>query len=119
MQAYILKILLSCLLWEVIDDTLRKRRIKLVGEDVYARVHTVDSDPEDTVYLGMTQYGTPVNITSFVAQADRRICLGNIEYHYFAGYSGGGKAIMLGVSDRAAIQANHSRMVRSVPERVR
>ena len=84
---------------------------KLVGEDVYARVHTVDSDPEDTVYLGMTQYGTPVNITSFVAQADRRICLGNIEYHYFAGYSGGGKAIMPGVSDRAAIQANHSRMV--------
>ncbi len=59
----------------------------------------------------MTQYGTPVNITSFVAQADRRICLGNIEYHYFAGYSGGGKAIMPGVSDRAAIQANHSRMV--------
>jgi nickel-dependent lactate racemase len=84
---------------------------KLVGEDVYARVHTVDSDPEDTVYLGMTQYGTPVNITSFVAQADRRICLGNIEYHYFAGYSGGVKAIMPGVSDRAAIQANHSRMV--------
>ena len=84
---------------------------KLVGENVYARVHTADSDPEDTVYLGMTQYGTPVNITSFVAQADRRICLGNIEYHYFAGYSGGGKAIMPGVSDRAAIQANHSRMV--------
>lgn len=84
---------------------------KLVGEEVYAKVHTIDSDPEDTVYLGTTQYGTPVNITSFVAQADRRICVGNIEFHYFAGYSGGGKAIMPGVSDRAAIQANHSRMV--------
>ena len=46
-----------------------------------------------------------------VAEADRRICLGNIEYHYFAGYSGGAKAIMPGVSTRAAIQANHSRMV--------
>ena len=85
---------------------------RLVGPDVYARVHTVDSDPEDTVYLGTTSYGTPVNITSIVAQADRRICVGNIEYHYFAGYSGGGKAIMPGVSDRAAIQANHSRMIR-------
>jgi nickel-dependent lactate racemase len=84
---------------------------KLVGEEVYAKVHTLDSDPEDTVYLGTTQYGTPVNISSFVAQADRRICVGNIEYHYFAGYSGGGKAIMPGVSDRAAIQANHSRMI--------
>lgn len=86
-----------------------KRR--LVGEAVYARVHTVDSDPEDTLYLGMTSFGTPVNISTVVAQADHRICVGNIEYHYFAGYSGGGKALMPGVSDRAAIQANHSRMV--------
>jgi nickel-dependent lactate racemase len=35
----------------------------------------------------------------------------NIEYHYFAGYSGGAKALMPGASSRAAIQANHSRMV--------
>ncbi|MFT5874915.1 MAG: nickel-dependent lactate racemase [Clostridium sp.] len=41
------------------------------------------------------------------------MCLGNIEYHYFAGYSGGAKAIMPGVSTRAAIQANHSRMLES------
>jgi lactate racemase len=83
---------------------------KLVGEDVYALVHTLDSDPEDTLYLGTTSYGTPVNISAAVVRADRRICVGNIEYHYFAGYSGGGKAIMPGVSDRAAIQENHSRM---------
>jgi nickel-dependent lactate racemase len=86
---------------------------QLVGHDLYAKVHTVDSDPEDTVFLGTTKLGTPVNITSVVAQADRRICVGNIEYHYFAGYSGGGKALMPGVSDREAIQANHSRMVES------
>ncbi len=78
---------------------------------VYRQVHTVDSDPEDTVYLGMTALGTPVNITAVVAQADRRILVGNIEYHYFAGYSGGAKALMPGVSDREAIQSNHSRMV--------
>lgn len=86
-----------------------KRR--LVGDEVYQKVHTADSDPEDTVCLGVTSYGTPVNITAIVAQADRRICVGNIEYHYFAGYSGGGKALMPGVSDREAIQANHSRMI--------
>ncbi|MHB1485848.1 MAG: nickel-dependent lactate racemase family protein, partial [Saccharofermentanales bacterium] len=72
---------------------------------------TIDSDPEDTVFLGNTSRGTPINITSSVAQSDRRICLGNIEMHYFAGYSGGSKAIMPGVSDRVAIQANHSKMV--------
>lgn len=84
---------------------------ELVGDYIYELVHTVDSDPEDTVFLGNTSRGTPINITSIVAQADRRICLGNIEMHYFAGYSGGSKAIMPGVSDREAIQANHSKMV--------
>ena len=62
--------------------------------------------------MGVTDAGTPVDITRVVAQADRRICLGNIEYHYFAGYSGGAKAIMPGVSTREAIQSNHSMMVR-------
>ena len=52
-----------------------------------------------------------MDITRAVAEADRRICLGNIEYHYFAGYSGGAKAIMPGVSTREAIQSNHSLMV--------
>ena len=84
---------------------------RLVGPAVYSQVHTVDSDPEDTVFLGMTALGTPVNITSVVAQAARRICVGNIEYHYFAGYSGGAKALLPGESDREAIRANHSRMV--------
>jgi nickel-dependent lactate racemase len=46
-----------------------------------------------------------------VAEADVRICLGNIEFHYFAGYSGGAKAIMPGVSTPAAIQQNHRMMV--------
>lgn len=83
----------------------------LVGEDIYQQIRCVDSDPHDFVHLGTTAAGTPVEITRIVATADRRIGLGNIEYHYFAGYSGGAKAIMPGVSTRAAIQSNHSRMV--------
>ena len=84
---------------------------KLVGEEVYGQVRCLDSDPANCVHMGATSRGTPVDIFAPVANADRRICLGNIEYHYFAGYSGGAKAIMPGVSTRAAIQANHSRMV--------
>ena len=71
----------------------------------------MDGNTADCVHIGETSRGTPVDIVRTVAEADRRICLGNIEYHYFAGYSGGAKAIMPGVSTRAAIQANHSRMV--------
>ncbi|MCH5138646.1 nickel-dependent lactate racemase, partial [Clostridiaceae bacterium UIB06] len=83
----------------------------LVGEEVFSRIKCIDSSSTEFVHLGMTANGTPVDINKVVAQADRRICLGNIEYHYFAGYSGGAKAIMPGVSTRASIQANHSRMV--------
>ncbi len=84
---------------------------KLVGERVYSEIKCIDGDDSDCVHYGKTSRGTPVDIVRAVAEADRRICLGNIEYHYFAGYSGGAKAIMPGVSTRAAIQSNHSRMV--------
>ncbi len=86
-------------------------RKKLAGERVYREVAYIDGDPSDCVHFGVTSRGTPVDIVRTVAAADRRICLGNIEYHYFAGYSGGAKAIMPGVSTRDAIQRNHSRMV--------
>lgn len=88
-------------------------RRKLAGERAFAEIRCIDGDMNDTVHLGVTKLGTPVDIVRVVAEADRRICLGNIEYHYFAGYSGGAKAIMPGVSTRSAIQNNHSFMVKS------
>lgn len=83
---------------------------KLAGTKAWGKIACVDSDPSDCVRMGVTSSGTPVDITRVVAQADRRICIGNIEYHYFAGYSGGAKAIMPGVSTGEAIQANHRMM---------
>jgi len=84
---------------------------KLAGSRVYREISCIDGDYADCVHIDVTSRGTPVDIVRVVAEADRRICLRNIAYHYFAGYSGGAKAIMPGVSTRAAIQANHSRMV--------
>ena len=45
-----------------------------------------------------------------VRRADVRVLVGVIEYHYFAGYSGGFKALIPGVCTEATIQANHRRM---------
>ncbi len=90
-----------------------EERQRLAGERAWREIRCVDSDPDDCVHLGVTGAGTPVDISRAVAEADCRICLGNVEYHYFAGYSGGAKAIMPGCSTRAAIQANHSMMVRA------
>lgn len=90
-----------------------EEKTALVGRAVYERIRCIDGDCTDVVHMGTTAAGTPVDIAREVAEADRRICLGNIEYHYFAGYSGGAKAIMPGVSTRSAIQSNHSLMVRA------
>ncbi len=84
---------------------------RLAGDAVFEEVRCIDSTPEDCVHLGNTKNGTPIDISRVVAEADFRICLGNIEFHYFAGYSGGVKALFPGVSTPRAIQANHSLMV--------
>ena len=88
-----------------------EEKAHLVGEDVAANYKCIDSSAGDFISLGVTSGGTPVDIASPVAEADFRIALGNIEYHYFAGYSGGAKAIMPGCSTYDAIQVNHRRMV--------
>lgn len=85
---------------------------RLAGEFAYNKINVVDSNVNDCVHMGTTKNGTPVDITRVVAEADRRIALGNIEFHYFAGYSGGYKAIMPGVSTPAAIQSNHKLMIK-------
>ena len=88
-----------------------EERRHLAGERAWREIRCIDGDPSSCVHVAKTKAGTPVDIVDVVADADRRICLGNIEYHYFAGYSGGAKALMPGVSTREAIQANHTKMV--------
>jgi nickel-dependent lactate racemase len=84
----------------------------LVGDAVFESVRCLDLDTEDCVPIGHTKFNTRVDVYRPVVEADRRICLGNIEFHYFAGYSGGAKAIMPGVCTHEAIQQNHSQMVK-------
>ena len=86
-------------------------RERLVGAEVFRRVRVIDSDPEDCVQVGVSSHGTPFDVFRPVAEADVRVVIGNIDYHYFAGYSGGCKAIVPGVCTRATIERNHSMML--------
>ena len=84
----------------------------LVGPAVYDRVRVVNHDPQDVVRLGVTSRGTPVELFRPLVETDVRICLGNLEFHYFAGFSGGGKAVLPGCASPNAIAANHGLMAR-------
>jgi nickel-dependent lactate racemase len=82
-----------------------------VGAEVYRRLRVINHDPADCVRLGVTAAGTPVEIFRPLVEADFRICLGNLELHYFAGYSGGAKAVLPGCASRATLKTNHGMMV--------
>ncbi|MBN1148217.1 MAG: nickel-dependent lactate racemase [Anaerolineales bacterium] len=75
------------------------------------RFRVLNHDAGDCVRLGVTPAGTPVEFFRPVVEADVRICLGNLEFHYFAGYSGGAKAILPGCASKATVTANHAMMV--------
>lgn len=80
-----------------------------LGKNVLGRVKVVNHNPDDNLtYLGETSYKTPVFINSDVVKADVKISIGNISPHPAAGYSGGPKIILPGVSGRTTIFKNHA-----------
>lgn len=84
----------------------------LVGEHVTKKIrYLIDPDERLFRFIGYTKAGTPIEVFEEVLRSDLLIATGNLEYHYFAGYSGGAKAAAVGVCSRKTIQANHSLML--------
>jgi len=83
-----------------------------LGKDIVANYNVFNHDVNDTVYIGTTSRGTPVDINRRVIKADFRISTGFIEPHFFAGFSGGRKSIAPGVFSVRSAYHNHGyRMV--------
>lgn len=82
--------------------TEKEMRTK-VGNDIFERLtcinHEYDND-DLLVDLGKTSQGTPVIINSYFANADVKICIGNIIPQFIAGWSGGAKIIEPGISGK-------------------
>lgn len=82
----------------------------LVGKETLERVNTLshDCNAKNLVYIGKTSSGNEIKINPIVSKSDVIIATGNIEYHYYAGFTGGRKCILPGVSSYEAINYNHS-----------
>ena len=76
----------------------------------YGRVRCIDDNPADCKYIGTSTFGHRIEIFREVVDADAVVCTGNTEYHYFAGYSGGAKAILPGCASLETIRINHEMM---------
>jgi len=89
--------------------TLEEKK-RIYGESVLKRFDIRDNDAkkeEDYVGLGMTSSHTPVWMNRRVVESDLIITLGLIKTHAFAGFTGGAKSLLPGVSNRETILTNH------------
>jgi nickel-dependent lactate racemase len=87
----------------------------MFGAETLARVRVIDHDshdPRQVTHLGTTAAGAPAYLNTEYVRADKRLVVGFIEPHLYAGFSGGPKGIMPGVAGIETVTFFHNaRMV--------
>jgi len=88
-----------------------REAMEKLSKGVYERVEVVNhvcTDKENLVFLGKTpNLRIPLWVNKIVADADVVISTGMVDTHIFAGYTGGGKSVMPGVSGLETIENMH------------
>ncbi len=64
-------------------------------------------DDSEMQYLGKTKEGTEVKVNKRFIECDIKILTGALKPHYFAGFSGGAKGLLPGLSSFTTIATNH------------
>ena len=83
---------------------------RMVGEEVYESYRVINHDafdPATLALVGKTSRGTELWVNAEYLAADVKILVGFIEPHMFAGFSGGGKAVLPGIAGEATVLSNH------------
>lgn len=83
--------------------------------ELYGKVTCVNHTPFDKdnlIYLGDSSNGMPVTVNRRAYECDVHVQIGKVEPHEFAGFSGGRKSVLPGISSEETIRINHR------PERI-
>jgi nickel-dependent lactate racemase len=75
--------------------------------DGYRIVQNDAFDVSTQVHLGTSSRGHDIWLNRELVECDVKILTGFIEPHFFAGFSGGGKAIMPGMAGQQTVLGNH------------
>lgn len=80
-----------------------------IGDDMLEKVNwqNHDCDAKDTVKAGTTSRGVEVLVNRRYYEADIKIGTGAVAPCMFAGWSGGGKIVLPGITGRKTIEENH------------
>lgn len=73
----------------------------------YRLVQNNSFDPGTQQHMGVTSRGHDIWLNREIAACDVKILTGFIEPHFFAGFSGGGKALMPGMAGQRTVLGNH------------
>jgi nickel-dependent lactate racemase len=93
----------------------------LVGDDLFEKYRIVQNDSfnrSTQIKIGQTSRGHDIWLNHELLSCDVKILTGFIEPHLFAGYSGGGKAIMPGMAGQETVLGNHDAGLISNPKAV-
>lgn len=85
--------------------------ITILGKEVTERFKIVQNDAGDSSqqqFIGTTSSGNRILLNKEILEYDLRILTGFIEPHFFAGFSGGGKALMPGMASLETVRNNHA-----------
>jgi nickel-dependent lactate racemase len=86
---------------------------ELIGPDLVARYRIVDHDAQNGEHVAVGEVdGVAVRLQREYVEADVRIVTGFVEPHFFAGFSGGPKAVCPGLAATETIlEAHHPRRI--------
>ncbi len=85
--------------------------VNILGEDIVSNYEIVQNEANDTdqhSYVGTTVSGNEIYLNRRVLDCGIKILTGFIEPHFFAGFSGGAKALVPGMAAVSTIKYNHS-----------
>ena len=88
--------------------------VAILGAEVAKRIKAIShqSKAPDMVNIGTTKtHGNKVFVNRVFAEADVRVLLGDVGFHYYAGYGGGRKSVLPAVSGEETIKHNHSMLL--------
>jgi len=87
---------------------MREDLDKKLGKEVAAAYGIFNHSIYDYLrHLGVTKRGTPVHLNESFANASFKVAIGGVIPHLYAGYGGGAKTVLPGVSGVETIVANH------------
>jgi nickel-dependent lactate racemase len=70
-----------------------------------------DCDSKDLAYLGETSFKNKLYLNQEFINSDFKLSIGKLSFHYFSGYSGGGRSIIPGISGLETIKSNYAMII--------